>query len=346
MSQSIFDQALHAHRKGDGKLAEQLYKAVLTETPGHLDGMALLGTLYSENGLHAEAIDLLEQVIKRDSQASLFRFYLANACFKAGYNERAILHYREALALQPELPIVYYNLGNALRLVRQEEAALEAYRTALHYAPQYVEARHNLALLLRHQTQDDLALYELQRAVKDQPYYAEGWLTLCRMAGETGHLDLSLMAGQRAVELLPEDASAYLALGTAFSRLEKHPEAEKAYKRAITHRPDWPDLWDNLGLTYQWMNKFEEAEAAFRKTIDLAGQTIADDLVRVIDERDFGIRHWHLAQLELLKGNYEIGFGRYRCRFSAQGGLKRMDYVQPYWRGEDIKGKIILVSQP
>ena len=188
----------------------------------------------------------------------------------------------------------------------------------------------------------DVSILPSTNCAGRSPYvhdYAEGWFNLCKCADKNGDMSLSLEAGEKAASLMPQNASAWLQLGVALNRLDRHEEAEQAYKTAIALRPGWTESWDNLGLTFQFMNRLDEAEAHFRKVIDLAGQTVPDEELRNIEEPKLGIRHWHLALLELMKGDYALGFGRYRCRFSAQGGLKRMDCTQPVWRGEDIRGK-------
>jgi len=115
------------------------------------------------------------------------------------------------------------------------------------------------------------------------------------------------------------------------------------YQRAAALKPSSIDIHDNLGLTYQALNQLDLAEDAFRKTIQLSGQIIADEEARFVDEAEYGSHHWHLALLQLLKGDYKQGFARYRSRICAVKGLARPVMPMPLWKGEDIRGRSLLV---
>ena len=176
------------------------------------------------------------------------------------------------------------------------------------------------------------------------PTYGEGWRTLCNIAEQTKDYALALSAGEHCVRLMPDSHFSWFGYGVALNRLDRHEEAIEAYKRALTLKPERTDIWDNLGQTYQSMDRLEEAEATFRKTIDVAGQTIPNEATREVAEEEYGNRHWHLALLELLRGKLKPGFARYRSRFKDVGGLKRPNFSRPLWRGEDLNGKTILVT--
>jgi hypothetical protein len=98
-----------------------------------------------------------------------------------------------------------------------------------------------------------------------------------------------------------------------------------------------------LGQTYQSLNRLEEAETTFRQAIEVDGQTIVGEELREVDESEYGKRHWHLAIIELLRGQYKQGFARYRARAAAIAKLKRLSFPFPLWKGEDVTGKTILV---
>ncbi|MDD5585885.1 MAG: tetratricopeptide repeat protein [Alphaproteobacteria bacterium] len=343
MTAALLEQAVAAHQDGLLAKAEELYRTVLTGNPEHPDALALLGVVLDSQGRAQEALPLIEKALRLDPGAELFRFYYGNALMTAGDLPGAIAAYRGALALNPSMPQAFYNLGNALRQNGDWEEAGKVYAKTLQLAPHHIEARNNLALVLEHKGLLEDALRLLQQVVREAPSYGEGWLNLCNIAEKHGDYEASYQAGLRAAALLPEKAAAYLGLGVALNHMERHEEALGAYQTALRLKPGWTEVWDNIGQTYQFMNRLDEAEAAYRKTIALSGQDIAGEDSRLVGEREYGNRHWHLALLELLKGDYRRGFARYRARFEEVGGLKRPVWPQPVWRGEDISGKTILV---
>ncbi|MER2519339.1 MAG: tetratricopeptide repeat-containing glycosyltransferase family protein, partial [Bdellovibrionales bacterium] len=200
------------------------------------------------------------------------------------------------------------------------------------------------ALCYVHERNFDEALRHAHAAVACASEYGEGWRTLCNIAEQVGDYELARVAGEKCVRLMPSNHFAWFGYGVAMSRLHRFEEALEAYKRALALKPDRADIWDNLGQTYQSLNKLDEAEATFLKTVEVAGQIIPNEDSREVEEEEYGNRHWHLALIELLRGKYKSGFARYRARFQDVGGLRRVAYSRPLWKGEDLSGKTILIS--
>lgn len=265
----------------------------------------------------------------------------ANA-HRAGRLDEAEKAYRAVLSTTPGQPDALALLGVLLSGKGDHQQAVTLIRQAVLRDPSAALFKFHLGNALAAANENGPAIAAFREALAQQPDFGEGWLNLCRVAERNNDYPASLAAGEKAVALMPGNHSAFMAYGVILSQLERHEEAERAFRRAIELRPDWADAWDNLGQAYFALNRLDESEAAYRKCVDLAGQTLPDEQMRTIDESKIGTRHWHLAQVELMKGDYRTGFGRYRCRFSADGGMKRPDYPQPYWRGEDISGKTIL----
>jgi tetratricopeptide (TPR) repeat protein len=279
-----------------------------------------------------------------DSKAPLFHFHRSTILTTAQKFPDAIAGFRRALSLKPDFMEAQYNLANALRADGQWTEAIAAYRATLRLQPDFAEAHNNLALSLVHEKQFDEALAEAKRTVEAAPDYGEGWRTLCNVAEQVKDYPLALQAGERCVQLMPDSHFSWFGYGVALNRLDRNEDAIGAYKRALALKPERADIWDNLGQTYQSLNRLEEAEATFRKTIEVAGQIIPDEDKREVAEEEYGNRHWHLALLELLRGKLKPGFARYRSRFLDVGGLKRPRFSRPLWKGEELRGKTILIT--
>lgn len=336
-------KALAAHQSGNLAEAERLYRDELARQPDQADALALLGVALAGKGEHAQAIAFIQQAIKLDPNAALFRMHLGNALMGAGRIADAAVAFNEATQLQPTMAEAHYNFGNALRKANDWPAAVTAYRKAIACNPAYAEAINNLALALVHENQFEEALQQAQKCVALAPMYGEGWLTLCNVAEQVKEYKIAGVAGEAVVTLMPGNHKAWFGYGVALNRLGRHEEALEVYKRALALKPERADIWDNLGQTYQSLNRLEEAEGIFRKTVEVAGQVIADEDTREVAEEEYGNRHWHLALIELLRGKYKQGFARYRARFVDVGDLKRLDVPQPLWRGENLAGKTLLV---
>lgn len=344
MNQLLLQQAVTAHQSGNLVEAEKLYQQVLASQPSQPDAMALLGVVLAVKGDTDRAIELIEKAIKADPKSALFQFHLGNVLSHVRKLPQAIVAFRRAIVLQPGFAQLHFNLANALRASGNWKAAADSYKNAIKHNPNYTEAYNNLALTQVHENEFADALQSAKKAVEIAPDYGDGWLTLCNIAEQAQDYPLALHAGERNIELLPDNHRAWFGYGVALNRLDRNEEALVAYQRALQLNPERVDIWDNLGQTYQSLNRLEEAEATFIKTINVAGQTVPDEDKRIVDETEYGNRYWHLALMNLLRGNYPLGFARYRSRFKEVGGLKRPNFSRPLWKGESLKGKTILVT--
>lgn len=262
---------------------------------------------------------------------------------RAGRLAEAAEIYQHIIQNAPDHADAHALLGLLLSSANQYDDAVKLIKRAIAIDPSAGLFYLYLANIAHERNEPQQAIGHLQACLQRNPDFVDGWLNLSRIAEQTGDYALAEHAALESTRLAPQDAAAWMTLGIALTRQERHDEALLHYQHVVQIKPDWADAWDNIGLSHMFMNRLAQAEQAFRHVIDLCGQTLPDEQVRVIDETAFGTRHWHLSQLELMKGDYWQGFGRYRCRFSAAGGLKRMDYTQPVWKGEDIRNKTLLI---
>ncbi len=341
---NLLQQAVDAHQSGNLNEAEKLYQSVLEQQPQQPDALALLGVVLAMKGETARAIELIEQAIQRDPTSALFKFHLGNVLMDAKKLPQAIVAFRQAIKLQPNFAQAYFNMGNALRAADDWPGAAAAYKKTIQHNPVYAEAYNNLAHTLVHEKEYDEALSMAKKAVEIAPNYGDGWLTLCNVAEHVKDYPLAVKAGEYNIKLQPDNHRAWFGYGIALNRVDRHEEALAMYKRSLELNPERADIWDNLAQTYQSLNRLEEGEATFRKVIEVAGQVIPDEDQREVDESEYGNRHWHLALMELLRGKYAQGFARYRSRFKNVEGLTRPNFSRPLWKGEDINGKTILIT--
>jgi tetratricopeptide (TPR) repeat protein len=341
------NEALAAHRDNKMAEAEKLYRDVLALDPRHADACALLGVVVGARGDMVEAVQLVNKAVSLGPQSGLLLFHQGTVLMAAKKLPEAIAAFRRAVEAQPGTAQIHFNFANALRASGDWAAAIAQYREALRLDSAMLDAYNNLALSLVHEEKLDEALNMAMQSVTLSPTYGDGWLTICNVAEKLKDYPAALLAGKRACDLMPGNHYAWFGYGVALNRMNRDPEAVAAYQAALKFAPRRANVWDNLAQTYQSMNRLEEAENAFRKAVDADGQSIEEvdeeSNPREIDESEYGSRHWHLALVQLLRGDYVQGFPRYRARFKEIKELTRPDLPFALWKGEDLTGKTILV---
>ena len=98
----LYELALRRHQAGQLAEAEQLYRGILEADPRQLDCLHLLGMVALQSGRPAEAVDLIGRAIAANDGVAAWHGSLAEALRALGERDRAIAHYRKAVALDPK----------------------------------------------------------------------------------------------------------------------------------------------------------------------------------------------------------------------------------------------------
>jgi protein O-GlcNAc transferase len=201
IAQAFRQAAIH---QDQGRLdeAERLYRRILARQPDHAASLCRLGQIRMRQGRLDAAIALLRRaaglINSADIQAGLGAVLAA-----IGRPAEAIAHYRQALAIDPDLAETHSNLGILLAARDGPEAALPHYQRALALRPDLAEAHGNLGH----------ALLALRRHSEALAHY------------------------RRALALKPEFAAAHDGLGTVLEALGRGEEAAAAFARSAALAP-------------------------------------------------------------------------------------------------------------
>lgn len=152
-----------------------------------------------------------------------------NALFDAGKYEEAIAAYQSILTANPEVYIIYKNIGNCYFQMQKYDLAEEAYQKILEKDPQNAEAMLLIGNSYSNRGESDKAME---------------WY---------GKIDFEKIA----------DPTALFNIGSSFYKQGKLDEALKYYKRAVELQPDFLDAVYQMGLVNLAMNKSADAIAAF-----------------------------------------------------------------------------------
>ena len=159
---------------------------------------------------------------------------------------------------------------------------------------------------------------------------------------QLGRLDEAVAAFQRLLALRPSDASGWNDLGSLYQQqataiFGTHADgrdipavatlAIDAYRKAADASPASPEPWCNEGCVRVQFGRFDEGRTALHRAL----------------ERDPA--HWltrmHLAQLELLSGNFDEGWRHFAARHHKPGPKPVPVPNLPPWRGEPLAGRSI-----
>jgi len=180
----LFAKANEIHRRGDLIAAAQAYRELLRFCPDLPLLHYNLGLVYFQAEDFAEAYLAFSRAVELAPEDGDSLFNLALTEKKIGKIDRAIDHYRQLLAGEPDCVDALYNLAGCLKDSNRFDEAVDSYRQVLRLAPDHVAANGNLAFLHHRQGQVELAIHHYRLVLEVQPDHPAAGHMLAALGGE------------------------------------------------------------------------------------------------------------------------------------------------------------------
>ena len=357
---TAIQEATEHHQAGRLPQAETIYQKILQVEPDHPDALHYLGVLAHQVGRNEVAVEFIGRAINVNPSSPSYYSNLGAVLLAQGKMDEAAESYRKALLLRPDYAEAHYNLGIVLKNQGKLDEEVEHYRHALTLKPDYVDAHNNLGAALKEQGRLDESVEHYQQALSIQPDFAEAHSGLGVALQMQGRLDEAVEHYCQALTLKPGYAEAHNNLGAALQVQGKFDAAIESYHKALLRKPDFAEAHSNLGNALLKQGKLDEAVKHCLKALSI--------------NPDFAEARNHLGNALLTQNEFEAAIACYRQALTLQPGfptaqqglgyaqlacgqlvegwnnhefrigtdLKRFTH-QPYWAGENLDGKSILV---
>ena len=217
-------------RKADPENAEVLYAAYRTYTD--LAGESMLAL-----SLAAPDSAQMHQLLAHEDS-------------RQGNTNGAIAQYRKAIAINPHLPGIHFELAELLHTSSDEAVKKEAeqeYRAALRENPQDEKAILRLAELDAQKGNREQSYQEYTKAVALQPADADAKLGLAKTLIEMDQSDKALALLEEAVQLEPTNATAHYRLATLYRKMGRADDA----KREMELYKKFKEMKEKLSALYK-----------------------------------------------------------------------------------------------
>jgi len=217
-------------RKADPENAEVLYAAYRTYTD--LAGESMLAL-----SLAAPDSAQMHQLLAHEDS-------------RQGNTNGAIAQYRRAIAINPHLPGIHFELAELLHTSTDEAVKKEAeqeYRAALLENPQDEKAILRLAELDSQKGNREQSFQEYTKAVALQPADADAKLGLAKTLIEMNQSDKALALLEEAVQLEPTNATAHYRLATLYRKMGRADDA----KREMELYKKFKEMKEKLNALYK-----------------------------------------------------------------------------------------------
>lgn len=285
-----------------------------------------------------------------------------------GRREEARAAFAQAVALDPNYARAYFNLGTVQRQNGDLGGAVGSFRRACALLPNFLQGYASLAASLQEQGDWDGAVENYHAALKCDPndvIVINNLSTLLVKRGDSAQAKTLL---ERGLAAAPANATLMAALGSCLAADSQYDAAVATLHKALALEPSLQDGWANLGHVLVEQDKWIEAIGAYERAM-IRGWPIVDGylhiaavladhdqvaasraLMEAASRAEAGsnrvLYRWGLTHLK--RGELATGWDMYEKRFYDQAGemptfKKRPPTPPPYWEGEDLAGKSILV---
>jgi tetratricopeptide (TPR) repeat protein len=176
-----------------------------------------------------------------------------------GRDAEAETFYRAALALAPDRPDSWANLGLAVLKSGRADEAIQCEREALRIDPDNVQALNNLGIAMHTLNALSEAQNHFRAVLRLDPDHANANLNLGVIRQSLGHLDEAEALYRRARSLGVDEARAGNNLALALAELGRLEEAETACREALAANGAYAEASVNLGMILLMQGKLAEA---------------------------------------------------------------------------------------
>jgi len=220
-------------------------------------------------------------------------------------------------------------LGSVRIAQDRKDAGAVLIQRSLQLRPDFPPALQALARLWREQGRVNEAFLLLRRARQLQPDNHAVQADLGLALYEAGRPEEAIACFQTVLAATPDDLVQQVNLGRARRAAGDFPGAETAYRAALALAPNEPQVHNNLGNVQLAQGDPGAAIASYRRAIALRG--------------DYGDAHYNLGMALLAAGQMQAGWRECAWRLRTPAMRAAFDPAIPFWSGEPIPGKTLLL---
>lgn len=192
----------------------------------------------------------------------------AKLFFESEDFESAEQEIRQALLFAPKWSVLYDNLGTVCAEQNNFAEALLHYVRAMQIEPNSPVVLYNLGYFLL-QNGLDAAQSFLERTLEQEPDYPDARRALGDVFCDRGELTKAISSFGKAIQQNPKDNRARFRLSDIFWEQGDYHEAAQQLEEITRIDPYDHVAWHNLGLAAIMLNDHERSEMALRKAVEI-----------------------------------------------------------------------------
>jgi tetratricopeptide (TPR) repeat protein len=238
--------------------------------------LLLLGFLtWRQTAEYHNLSTLYTATLQKNPGCWMAHYNLGIVLSQKGEMDRAIDHYRRAVALRPDYAEAHYNLGRLLVEQNQLDEAVAHYEKAAAINPGDAEAQNNLGVTLFGLGRADDAIAHYRKALDIRPDYAEAACNLGNALIAKGDLDGAIARYTTCLAAVPDQEEVRYNLASALLRRGRTDEAIAQYEKVLETHPESADAHANLGSAWLAKKRVRDAMEEYKRALQISPENLA-----------------------------------------------------------------------
>ncbi len=207
---------------------------------------AQIGYWHDSVALFRHVLDVAPNNRVGEYNMGVAEYNLAQALTAKGKIPDAMVHYTEALRMNPNDPKAHNNLGLCLAMQGNFSEATNHYAKSALLNPDNADLHYNYGLALNALGDFDGAILQQSESLQLDPNQADTHYILGSLLVQKGRFAEAKTQLLEAVRLKPEYTEAHAKLGLVLTQLGENSEAARHYQQALRINPDSIEALNNL----------------------------------------------------------------------------------------------------
>ncbi len=256
-------------KASDDEKALPFYEQIIKLNPVNVDAYNNMGGIYRRLKRYDESIAILNKALSFNKNNSEVKYNLGFTYKLMGRNDEACDCFEYVISENPNDVLAYNHLGSIYATKKDYQKSISIYKRGLQIDPNHPILQYNLARSYVAINSDLDAFKAFEAALRAKPSWKDAVKEYSALLNKYSRTKESCEVIQKAINLYPTDGHLYYLLGKSFLVQTDYESAVKSFEKAISLDNTNPSYYERLIFAYEREQKFDEGLEVAEKGIEL-----------------------------------------------------------------------------
>lgn len=256
-------------KASDDEKALPFYEQIIKLNPVNVDAYNNMGGIYRRLKRYDESIAILNKALSFNKNNSEVKYNLGFTYKLMGKNDEACDCFEYVISENPNDVLAYNHLGSIYATKKDYQKSISIYKRGLQVDPNHPILQYNLARSYVAINSDFDAFKAFEAALRAKPSWKDAVKEYSALLNKYSRTKESCEVIQKAINLYPTDGHLYYLLGKSFLVQTDYESAVKSFEKAISLDNTNPSYYEKLIFAYEREQKFDEGLEVAEKGIEL-----------------------------------------------------------------------------